>query len=29
MLGLYATGNGRKCEEKARFDHFTYQPKGW
>lgn len=29
MLGLYATGNGRKCGEKARFDHFTYQPKGW
>lgn len=25
MLGLYATGNGRKCEKQARFAGFTYE----
>lgn len=25
MLGLYATGNGRKCAKKARFARFTYE----
>ena len=25
MLGLYATGNGRRCGSLARFDHFTYE----
>jgi len=25
MLGLYTTGNGRKCESKARFAYFTYE----
>ncbi len=25
MLGLYATGNGRKCGGKATFSHFTYE----
>ena len=25
MLGLYATGNGRKCAGKARFARFRYE----
>ena len=27
IIGLYTTGNGRKCESYADFDWFIYQPK--